>query len=66
MAIADPDGGRFRVGTVGPVLMHEDGLLRTAALHSWLTREDFDPPALLQDPRTLFSVALPDALQDLA
>ncbi|WP_026550214.1 MSMEG_6728 family protein [Arthrobacter sp. Br18] len=63
VAIADPDGERFRLGTVGPVLMHEDGLLRTASLHGWLTRQDFDPPALLQDPRTLFSVALPAALR---
>ncbi|MBG6217158.1 hypothetical protein IWX75_001612 [Arthrobacter sp. CAN_A6] len=63
IGIADPDGERFRTGTVGPVLMHEDGLLREAALTGWLTRTDFDPPALLQDPRTLFSVALPTALR---
>lgn len=63
VAIADPDGEHFRTGRMGPVLMHEDGLLRPARLHGWLRRSDFDPPALLQDPRTLFGVGLPAALE---
>ncbi|MBG6224250.1 hypothetical protein IWX63_000805 [Arthrobacter sp. CAN_A2] len=62
VAIADPEGLRFRTGRMGRVVMHEDGLVRTARLDGWLRRSDFDPPALLQDPRTLFGVGVPGAL----
>ncbi|MHA7282076.1 MSMEG_6728 family protein [Arthrobacter sp. TMS2-4] len=64
VALPDTDGLRFRTGRVGPVFMHEDGLVRTARLDGWLRRSDVDPPALLQDPRTLFSVGRPDALTE--
>jgi hypothetical protein len=63
VAIADPAGERFRTGRLGKVLMHEDGLIRPAHLDGWLERSDVDPPALLQDPRTLFGVGLPDAVR---
>ncbi|WP_434991972.1 MSMEG_6728 family protein [Arthrobacter sp. Ld5] len=63
-AVALPDAdGCFRTGRVGPVLMHEDGLVRTARLQGRLRRSDVDPPALLQDPRTLFGVGLPPTLR---
>ncbi|WP_043444168.1 MSMEG_6728 family protein [Arthrobacter sp. L77] len=63
VAIADPEGRRFRTGRMGRVFMHEDGLVRTVRLDGRLERSDIHPPALLQDPRTLFGVDLPDALQ---
>lgn len=62
VGIPDAEGLRFRTGRLGPVLMHEDGLVRTARLHGVLGRSDVDPPALLQDPRTFFGVGIPDAL----
>lgn len=62
VAIADPDGEHFRTGRLGRVFMHEDGLVRPARLRGWLRRADFDPPALLQDPRTLFTVGAPESL----
>ncbi|MHA7239468.1 MSMEG_6728 family protein [Arthrobacter sp. TMS1-12-1] len=63
VALADAEGRRFRTGHVGRVFMHEDGLVRTVRLDGWLERSEVDPPALLQDPRTLFAVGLPDALR---
>ncbi|MFC3298518.1 hypothetical protein FJV46_01705 [Arthrobacter agilis] len=62
VAIADPGGEHFRAGQLGPVLMHEDGLVRRARLHGCVRRSDIHPSALLQDPRTLFSVGLPESL----
>ncbi|RJU01788.1 hypothetical protein D6T65_09755 [Arthrobacter frigidicola] len=57
LAGADPE--RFRTGTAGPVLLAEDVLLRGVVLDGWVRRGDFEHPALLQDPRTLFCVPLP-------
>lgn len=63
VAIADPDGENLRTGRLGKVLMDEEGLVRPVELSGWLRRSDVDPPALLQDPRRLFGVDLPDALR---
>lgn len=62
VAIADPAGSRFRTGRLGPVLLQEDGLARTARLDGWLQRADVGTPALLQNPKTLFDVDLPGVL----
>ena len=60
VAIADPEGKRYRTGVVGELRMDDDGSA-TRAVHpaGWLQRTDFDHPALLQDPRTFFPVPRP-------
>ncbi len=62
VVLAGTDPERFRTGAAGPVLLAEDVLLRGVALNGWVRRGDFDRPALLQDPRTLFCVPRPPAL----
>ncbi|HET7415877.1 MAG TPA: MSMEG_6728 family protein [Arthrobacter sp.] len=68
LAVADATGTRFRTGVAGPLQVHGtdsrnvDGpLWRRVRFSGWLERSDFDWPARLQDPRTLFPVPEPHA-----
>ncbi|KNC19701.1 hypothetical protein AC792_04810 [Arthrobacter sp. RIT-PI-e] len=62
VAVLAADRDHLRTGHLGPVLMHEDGLLRPVRPHGVLSRSEVHPPALLQDPRTFFGVDLPPVL----
>lgn len=54
-----PDRHALRIGTVGPVRLTNDTATRSVAVTGEMARSDFDYPARLQDPRTLFRVPRP-------
>lgn len=60
VALLGPDRTVLELGTVGEVSLTNDTALRTVQVSGRLRRSDFAYPALLQDPRTLFSVPRPD------
>ena len=49
-------------GNVGPVRLTNDTAIRTVTVTGQVPRSDFNYPARLQDPRTLFRVPRPGAL----
>lgn len=60
VAVTDAAGELFRTGTAGPLAADDGGaVFRRFHPDGELLRSDFDNPALLQDPRTLFRVPGP-------
>ena len=62
VALLGPDRSNLELGQVGPVSLTNDTALRRVSLTGTvLARSDFAYPALLQDPRALFTVPVPAA-----
>lgn len=60
--ISPTDRSQLFLGQAGPVELSNDTATRTVKLSSSIPRSAFAYPAVLQDPRTLFSVPLPAGL----
>lgn len=56
------DRAVLRTGTVGPVRLTNDTATRPVTVTGEILRSEFEYPALLQDPRTLFRVPRPGFL----
>ena len=56
------DRSVLRTGTVGPVRLTNDTATRSVSVTGEVLRSEFDYPARLQDPRTLFQVPRPAVL----
>jgi hypothetical protein len=62
VALLGPDRSLLELGKVGPVTLTNDAARREVSLTGTVVdRSAFAYPALLQDPRTLFAVPVPDA-----
>ncbi|MGW9402623.1 MSMEG_6728 family protein [Arthrobacter sp. NPDC055585] len=60
VALLGPDRSVLELGTVGGVTLTNDTARRNVDIFGSVNRSDFRYPALLQDPRTVFTVPRPD------
>ena len=62
VALLGPNRSTLELGVVGPVTLTNDTARRSVEITGSVQRTAFAYPALLQDPRTLFAVPLPEGL----